>query len=102
MDGAGFSSSVGSSLFGAGGSSADDTMSTVMGSAVTAPKGCTSAKISMMAATDKWPTADAAMPEPMSRGESNLLTHMGPSVPASIAAVPAVTIPFWREVDIVE
>lgn len=81
LDGAGFSSSVGSSLCGACGSSADDTMSTVMGSAVTAPKGCTSAKISMMAATDKWPTADAAMPEPMSRGGSNLLTHMGPSVP---------------------
>jgi hypothetical protein len=47
--------------------SSGETRSTVIGSAVTAPNGCTSVKIRTAVRIDRWPIADAAMPERMKR-----------------------------------
>jgi hypothetical protein len=40
---------------------------------VTAPNGCTSVKIRTAARIDRWPIADAAMPERMNRRGSTVL-----------------------------
>ena len=63
----------GSSSFGGGATSAGETISTAIGSAVTEPNGCTSANSRTIARTDRWPIADAAMPEPMNRCGSTVL-----------------------------
>src|SRR5712671_2014567 len=47
--------------------SSGETRSTVIGSAVTEPNGCTSAKTRTIVRADRWPSADAAMPERMNR-----------------------------------
>ena len=52
-EGFAFGSGSGSSFFGAGGASADVTISTVIGSAVTEPYGCTSVKNSTSIRTDR-------------------------------------------------
>ena len=70
------------SVFGAGSGSAffaassGETISTVIGSAVTVPNGCASVKIRTAARIDRWPIADAAMPERMYRRGSTVFNHV--------------------------
>src|SRR5450759_5694818 len=65
----------GASFPGDGVASSGETISTVIGSAVTEPNGCTSAKIRTIVRADKWPIADAAMPERMNRSGSTCLLY---------------------------
>jgi hypothetical protein len=76
----------------------------VIGSAVTEPNGCTSAKIRTIVRTDRWPIADAAMPERMNRLGSTVLNQCFSKSPptASIAASAATSIPFRRKTEIGE
>jgi hypothetical protein len=53
----------GTSCFAGGGTSWGETISTAIGSAVTEPNGCTSAKITTIVRIDRWAIADAAIPE---------------------------------------
>src|ERR1700733_14116857 len=62
----------GSSSLGDCVTSSGETMSTAIISVVTEPNGCTSAKIRTTVKTDRWATADAAMPEPMNRRSSTV------------------------------
>ena len=57
-----FASSFGSSFCGAGGASSGETISTVIGSAVTEPNRCTSVKNSTSIKANRWAAADAVMP----------------------------------------
>jgi len=47
----------------------------VIGSAVTVPNGCTSVKIRTAVRIDRWPIADAAMPERMNRRGSTVFNQ---------------------------
>ncbi len=69
-DGSVFGVGSGSAFFAA---SSGETISTVIGSAVTVPNGCTSVKIRTAVRIDRCPTADAAMPERMNGRGSTVL-----------------------------
>src|SRR5258708_1490628 len=79
--------------------SSGETRSTVIGSAVTEPNGCTSAKTRTIVRADRWPSADAAMPERMNR-HGSIRSMSSPA--ASIAAGAAASIPFRSKTEIGE
>ena len=72
-EGSVFGVGIGSAFLAA---SSGETISTVIGSAVTVPNGCTSVKIRTAVRIDRWPIADAAMPERMNRRGSTVFNHV--------------------------
>jgi hypothetical protein len=79
----GFGIGAGSGGFGACIASSGETISTAIGSAVTDPNGCTSAKTSIAAMADKWTTADAAKPERINCLSSTILGQRLDAAPSA-------------------
>src|SRR6202023_3358744 len=75
-----FGAAGGSGVFSATSSGA--TISTAMGSAVTEPKGCTSANKTTSISNDRWTIADAMMPERRICRGSTVLDQFFDAVPA--------------------
>src|ERR1035437_1137323 len=74
-EGCAFGAGSGSSFFAVGAASSGETISTAIGSAGTELNGCTSAKTRTIVRADRWPIADASMPERMNRRGSTVLNQ---------------------------